>query len=415
MGRSALSPDRPTQVRELVGLFDVDPVEFTVEEWRRRNFNIYAELEGRGLIDAALVPEPAHRFLTETLIRDDNPAATDPQNAGHVRAQNENVLHYGLSAGVPRRCLTIALEAAFIHDLNKSVSAPLRRDRFAVRTGRGEVHPEMRSVAESVGLNHLGEETRARIDDTTRLLRGPLSVEIASAIDACIVHHGLGSSRFIQHLLDGDNEWWGAQFIDTKTGVRRLVHPAQSVLTLESVIHDLADSTQQMQGGVAWLSKYPGGFWRDSGRSYWQMISDPEPAQRSSIPMSLRHQIDVESETCRRIIADARLEGLIDEAEAELLVDALASAVRRTEAWIDDRRSTLSRSAGNTVYHDLAKLVGLASPARALGRLQDTGPESPGARDLEPLLAKSARRVDLGRTRDLARLIERSSRSRRRR
>ncbi len=202
MGRSALSSAssgpaarQPASTEALTTLFDDDPVEFTVEEWRARNLALYAELEVRGLIDPRVVSFQAHRFLTEALIREDNPAATDPQNAGHVRAQNENILHFGLALGVSRACLTLAMEAGCIHDLNKSVGAPLRRDRFAVRTGAGEVHPAMRTIAESVGLNHLGEGTRFFLHQATRLPSGALESDVARAIDACIVHHGLGSSR----------------------------------------------------------------------------------------------------------------------------------------------------------------------------------------------------------------------------
>lgn len=402
-----LSSRPPSRTEALVALFDDDPVHFTVEEWRRRNLEMYAELETRGLIDPAVVPFGAHRFLTEALIRDDNPAATDPQNAGHVRAQNENILHFGLSVGAPRTTLTIALEAGFIHDLNKSVSAPLRHDRWAVRTQLGAIHPEMRTVAESVGLNHLGEGTRASVIEATLLEEDPLPDEVAMAIDACIVHHGLGSSRFIRQLIDGDNEWWGGEFVDSQSGIRRLIHPAQPPLTLQSLLHDLADSSQQMEGGVAWLFKYPGGFWRDSGRSYWQMLSDPEHTG-SSIPMSLKVQIQVETETCRRIIRDAHLEGLIGDAEAGQLDLALKGVVRRTAAWIDDDPHRLSRPGGTTLYHDLARALG-TSPARVLSRLKDAGPSHPSASELEALLWSSARRVDLRRTRDLVRLIERAT------
>jgi hypothetical protein len=398
---------RPLARPDLVRLLDEDQLQFSMAEWRQRNLAIYTELVARGLCDPELVSPPAHRYLTESLIRDSNPAATDPQNAGHVRAQNENILHYGLWLRAPPDVLTVALEAGYIHDLNKAVSSPLRRDRWAVRSTSGVPHLRMRTLGESVALNHLGEGTRACLEQATRLEVGALSPDVAERIDRCIVHHGLGSSRFIQELLEGNNEWWGHEFVEPASGRRLLVHPPQPPLTLESVLHDLADSTQQMQGGLAWLAKYPAGFWRDVGRSYWEMLSQDAHSRGGGIPLSLRLQVDSESETCRRIIRDAELAGLIGAERGRALRAALASACRGTEAWIDDRAKTLAKTRAPTVYHDVGRALGI-SAARALARLKEVGPGSPGAAEIEPLLWASARRLDLQRVRALADLLIRA-------
>ncbi|MCC7385890.1 MAG: hypothetical protein IT384_28835 [Deltaproteobacteria bacterium] len=410
--RGGRSPSRSTfSASRLVALLDDDPIHYPVEQWRQRNVELYERLAQSGLVDASLVSMEAHRFLTDSLIHAANPAAIDPQNAGHVRAQNENILHYAISLGAPPATLTIALSAGFIHDLNKAVGVRLRRDRYAVREASGAVHPELRTVAESVGLNHLGDLTRAQLEAATRLERGALSREAAEAIDLCIVHHGLGSSRFIQRLIEGRNEWWGDEFVDSETGIRRLIHPANPPLTLESLLHDLADSTQQMQGGTAWLFKYPGGFWRDSRRSYWEMLSAAEPTPGAAIPMSLRQQIDVESETCRRLVREALLDGLISEAAAEALDQAVALARRGTERWIDDRPRTLAKPRAATLYHDIAQSIEL-SPREVHARLKDLTPEhSRGTKGrIEAAIWASARRLDTQRARELARLLQRAAR-----
>lgn len=387
-------------IKKLIALLD-DPVELTVARWRQRNVQLYDELAERGLIDPMIVSRSAHVFLTETLIHEDNPAAVDPQNAGHIRAQNENILHYALKTGAPSQTLTIALIAGFIHDLNKSVGDGLRQDRFAVRNAGGERVGEQTTVAMSVGLNHLGARTQRALREATRLEDQPLTRAIAASIDQCIVHHGLGSSMFIQRLVDGDNEWWGDEYVDSKGGRRKLIHPAQPKLTFQSVLHDVADSTQQMQGGVAWLQKYPYGFWTDSGRSLWAMLSGGADDEEGVIPLSLRRQIEVETETCRQIVLAGHESGLFDDEAARRLEAAIVTVTRPSREWIDDDAEHLARLDGTSVYHDVARARGIA-PEAAVELLHRTVEESA---ELETLLQASARAVDVRRARELAELI----------
>src|SRR5262245_18261914 len=87
-----------TNARALLDLLDDKVEEYTVHDWRQRNLRLVEVLAEMKLIDLDVVSKEAHRVLTELLIHVMNAAATDPQNAGHVRAQNENILHYGLTA-----------------------------------------------------------------------------------------------------------------------------------------------------------------------------------------------------------------------------------------------------------------------------------------------------------------------------
>lgn len=387
-------------------LLDDDPAHLTVGEWHDRNLELYAELVDRKLCDPRTVSLAAHRFLTDTLISPENPAATDPLNAGHVRAQNANVLHFGLAVGLAPSRLAVAIEAAFIHDLNKSVGDLLRQDRYAVRRRDGRQVERLETVATCVGLNHLGERTRAALHAATELPTGRLRDDVARAIDRCIVHHGLGSSRFIQRLVDGDNEWWGSEFVDSSSGARLLIHPPMPVLTLESLVHDLADSTQQMQGGVAWLLKYPEGFWRDAGLSYWQMFSDPGAEAGRGVAASLARQIVLETSTSKSLLVAAQSELELSPGETKALHLALERAVRPTRQWIDDRPERLSRPRGTSIYHDVARALG-GTPKQAKARLVKEGPGRP---ELDAVIWRSARALDLRRQRELARAIEAAER-----
>ncbi len=386
-----------------VELFDDDLGSYSLEAWRARNLAIYALLARQGLIDPKIVPEGAHRYLTDQLIHIRVGAANDPQNAGHVRAQNENVIHYALAAAASPATLTIALEAGFIHDLNKAFGEPLRADAYAVRDAHGRPLRVMSTMAQIVGLNHLGARTRGALDAATRLAQDPLSAEVAAAIDRCIIHHGLGSSRFIKDLVQGQNPWWGDEFVDTQTGAPRIIHPPQPPLTIESLIHDLADSTQQMQGGAAWLMKYPAGFWRASGRSFADMLSRPGTPE-DTVPMSLRHQIEVETDTCRQLIDQALDNALISPSAAERLRQAVDAAAESSRAWLDDRPQTLAGPA-QTAYHDLAQAWGVSAEQAHL-RLQNATPGTPEGDHAEELLWRSGRRLDRERAKDLARAVE---------
>jgi hypothetical protein len=390
----------------LLDLLDDKVEEYTVADWRNRNLKLTEMLQSMGILDREVVPKETHRALTEHVIHVLNGAAIDPQNAGHVRAQNENILHYGIAAGLDSRRLAVTLEAGFIHDLNKAMGEPLRQDRFAVRDHRGRTVPVMTTMAQIVGLNHLGDRTRSAILGATRLKQGAIAPEIAERIDLIIVHHGLGSSRFIQDLIDGKNSWWGEEFVDPETHKRKLVHPDQPPLTMESVIHDLADSTQQMQGGAAWLMKYPAGFWRASGRSLADMLGAREQEKAQDIPMSLRLQIAVETETCHGIIARALEENVIGPELSVPLIAAIEEAVESSVRWIEDSPDDLATKDGMSVYHDLGRALGVgADEARARMLRAEQG--TPERDDLDALVWESGRRVDLDRAKALtARIID---------
>jgi hypothetical protein len=391
---------------QLLQLFDDKVEEYTVSDWHARNLKLVEVLQTMGVLDREVVPQGTHRALTDHLIHVLNGAAIDPQNAGHVRAQNENVLHYGIAAGLDPQTLAIVLEAGLIHDLNKAVGEPLRQDDFGVRDHRGRLVPIMTTMAQIVGLNHLGERTRRAIDGATRLKSGKLAPEIARRIDLTIVHHGLGSSRFIQDLIDGKNSWWGEEFVEPETHKRKLVHPPQPPLTLESLINDLADSTQQMQGGAAWLLKYPAGFWRASGRSLADMISGREQGVDQDIPMSLRLQIAVETETCHAIIGQALDASIIGAELSVPLIAAIQEAIESSERWIEDSPEYLARKDGESVYHDVARALGI-SAEEARARMLQAEAGTPERDDLDALVFDSGRRVDLDRARALVkRLLE---------
>lgn len=393
---------------ELFALLDEDVAGYSLADWRARNLSLYDQLVRRGHLDPEIVPRGALEYLLQRLLHLRVGASTDPQNAGHVRAQNENVLHFGLRARVPRPVLTVALSAGFIHDLNKAFREPLRADEFAVRDGQGQVVPLMLTMAQIVGLNHLGDRTRRELLAATRLGEGALAPNVAQQIDRCIVHHGLGSSRFIRDLVDGHNAWWGDEFVDPTTGARKLVHPPQPELTLASVVHDLADSTQQMQGGVAWLMKYPAGYWRGLGRSYADMLTGRAEDRAASVPMSLTHQIEVEAATCREIVAAGEGAGVVDAAYAAAFARALDEAIAPSLAWVSADEAVLAAPEGETVYHDVAAALG-TSPLEARGRLEAAAPGTAEGDALEDVIWSSGRRLDSKRARLLTDLIAASA------
>ena len=376
-------------------LLDDDPSSFTLPDWRRRNVALYRVLVDRGLIEPAVVSLEAHEFLNNHLIRHRVGAANDTQNAGHVRAQNENIIHYALAIGAAADVVSISLQAGFIHDLNKAFGEPLRSDRYGPCDQRGRPIRAMTTMAQIVGLNHLGERTRRLLDRTTRLERAPLAPEVARAIDQCIVHHGLGSSQFIRNLVDGDNPWWGAEFVDPHTGIRRLLHPEPPPMTLATVLHDLADSTQQMQGGSAWLMKYPSGYWRASGRPYAAMLSAFDAGDHG-IRMSLAKQIEEESQTCLGIITEARAKGLLTVEQSQALHRAVDAAARPSIDWVSDDPGLLEEPHGVSAYHDVARALGI-SAVQAQEKLRNTLPGTPEGDRIEEALWSSGRRVDLRR------------------
>ena len=389
----------------LCELLDDDPSSFTIADWRHRNEALYQLLAKRGIIDSDTVSFHAHRYLNKHLIHHRVGAATDTQNAGHVRAQNENIVHYALAMRAPAPAVAVSLQAGFIHDLNKAFGEPLRGDRFAPCDQRGRPLRSMTTMAQIVGLNHLGDRTRRLLQRATELDRAPLQPEVAEQIDHCIIHHGLGSSQFIRNLVDGKNPWWGQEFVDPVSGVRRLLHPDPPPMTVSTVLHDLADSTQQMQGGAAWLMKYPAGYWRAAGRSYASMLSARIDAEDQGIQLSLAKQIEEETHTCRGIIEEARTGGLLDDQQRDALHGAIDEAAQPSIDWVCDEPGELEESDGVSAYHDVGRALGVTA-IEAQERLRTTIPGTPEGDRIEEALWASGRRLDLRRAEALAKAIE---------
>lgn len=361
---------------------------------------MYSVLVECGAVDPEVVSVPVVEFLVDRLVNARVGAALDLQNAGHIRAQNENVVYFGLCSGVGREALTIALVAGLIHDLNKAFRESLREDRFAVTDGDGRMLREMATEAQVVGLNHLGERTRRALQDATELPSDALAVEVAEAIDLCIVHHGLGASRFIRELIAGVNPWWGHEFVDPKTKARRLYHPPQPPLSVASVLHDLADSTQQMQAGLAWLMKYPVGYWSGSGRSFAEMLSG-SPGDDGPIPLSLRRQIEVETETSRAIIREGEAEALLSDREARRLFEALDRAMASSRRWVE---TPADGGVVGTVYAEVARVLGV-TVEETYAQMSRLGPGDVGTGPLEAAIWDVAKGLDSERAVTLADLI----------
>lgn len=378
---------------QTLALLDEDVAGYSLADWRARNLRLYDILVALGLLDPELVPRNTVSHLVHRLINLRVGACNDPQNAGHVRAQNENVLLFGIAADVPVRTLTLALVAGFVHDLNKAFREPLREDALAVGTGDGGRLALMSSLGQIVGLNHLGDRTRREFYAATRLSDGAIAPEIAHALDMVVVHHGLGSSQFIRDLIKGENAWWGSEFVDPSSGEAKIVHPAQPELTLESVVHDLADSAQQMQGGVAWLLKYPAGYWRASQRSYTQMLTGEPADATADVPMSLLGQIVVEEATCRDIIATGLKTGVVAPDQASAFERALAASIAPSKAWVNGDPEVLEDADGETVYHDVGRALGI-SAVEAKARLEHAAPGSSEGDEVEDLIWASGRKLD---------------------
>ncbi|MEL7369226.1 MAG: hypothetical protein AAFN74_09965, partial [Myxococcota bacterium] len=381
---------------DLRDALDDDPSSFTLDAWRRRNRVLFDVLADRALIDSTVVTAEAHDFLNRHLIHHRVGAANDTQNAGHVRAQNQNIVHYAVSIGAPPGDVSISLQAGFIHDLNKAFGEPLRSDRFAPYDQRGRPIRSMTTMAQIVGLNHLGERTRRALERATRLERSPLPLDVAEQIDHCIIHHGLGSSLFVRNLVDGDNPWWGPEFVDPSSGIRRVMHPEPPPMTLASVLHDLADSTQQMQGGSAWLMKYPSGYWRAAGRSYASMLSERHEAEDQGVQMSLAKQIQEETATCHGIIAQAQARGIVSGREQSSLMGAVQDAAQTSIDWVSDDPGVLEVPTGMSAYHDVGRFLGV-SALEAQVLLQNTMPGTADGDRIEEALWTSARRLDSDR------------------
>ena len=381
-------------------LLDDDVTRYTLADWRARNIELYAILSECCVVDPAVVSASVVQFLGNRLLNPRVGAALDLQNAGHIRAQNENVVYFGLFSGVDRQARTVAFVAGLIHDLNKAFREVLRTDAFAVTDSGGNVVREMTTEARIVGLNHLGDRTRRALEDATKLAHAPLDPEVAHQIDQCIVHHGLGSSRFVRDLVAGINPWWGHEFVDPKTSQRLLHHPPPPPLSLASILHDLADSTQQMQAGLAWLMKYPTGYWSTSGRSFREMLSGGS-ADDGPIPLSLRCQIEVELETSSAIVQKGREQSLLSDTEAERLLEALRLTVESSRRWI---RTPDGSDTSPTIYTEVAQILGL-SIEEAFERMTHMEPGAARSVELERAIWLAARKLDAERAKDLADLI----------
>lgn len=392
--------------RSLLELLDDDVTDYGLRDWRARNGRLFSILADMRLVDRSVVPQAVVEHLMNALINVRVGAANDPQNAGHVRAQNENVIHFSLAANVDSEITTVALVAGFVHDMNKSLGERLRRDEYAVTTTDGTRLDAMTTLAQLVGLNHLGDRTRAAIEHAVTEIPA-FDRSVGERVDRCIIHHGLGSSRFIRDLIEGNNPWWGHEFVDQESGAKKLVHPPQPPPTLESLVHDLADSAQQMQAGGAWLLKYPSGYWVDSGRSYGDMFSGESSSKESGpIPMSLKLQIAVETATCLDLIATAVRQEVIDAEMRIKLEGALDMAAAGSRAWVDDDPESLAREEGSSVYHDIGRERGI-SAAAAKKMLDETHVGTQQARDLDDLIWRSSRRVESERAQGLAARISR--------
>ncbi len=375
---------------------DGRPTASRIAAWRARGLDLWTAL---GPELEPHVPAEAVRALLDQLITSDNPACLDASNAAHVMAQNDNLIVLARWAEVPAETLAHALAAGLIHDLNKAVGEPLRQDAHAVLDRYGRRLTNVRTEAEAVGLNHYGERTRRAIAATEA--SGRLSGEAAREIDRCIVHHGLGSSRFIRALLRGRIGFGRAEFLD-EDGAPRFRLPPQPSPTLATVLHDLADSAQQMQAGCAWVQKYPLGYWRKSGATWAALLSGD--VEDGDVPVGLIGQLRVERATCRDILSGAVEAGILAGFTALRLERGVEALIEGGEAWADARPETLDLPGGDTVYHHVSQGLGLTA-ALARRRMERTRPgDDP---ELDGRILRSARSLDDGRARQLHAAITR--------
>lgn len=370
-------------------LSDLDWGVKRIEDWRRRGLDLWRAL---GPELGAHVPLSCVEALLSELIHRDNPACGDAANATHVMAQNDNLVVLARWAKAPPRDLAVALTAGFVHDLNKATGESLRADRYAVHDADGRRLKTMSTEALVVGLNHYGERTRRAI---ARRVDDGLAPDIGEAIDTCIVHHGLGSSRFIAGLVRGELGFGRDDFL-APSGEPRYVLPEQPALTLPSVLHDLADSVQQMQAGAAWVSKYPLGYWRTSGSSWFQLLSGD--GQGGDVPTGLEGQLRVELSTCQAILRRAIDAGIVNRSLALRLERGVEALVSGGRAWVDAREETLQLPRGETIYHQLAAALGgkSADACLLLERLRPG--DDP---NLDARILRAAQSLDAARARQL--------------
>ena len=366
-----------------------------IREWRQRGLDLWGAL--RSELSEEVVPWVAIEWLLNELINEGNPVCWDGSNAAHVMAQNDNLVVLARWSRASSEAFAIALAAGFIHDLNKARDEPLRQDRWCVREQSGRPLTCMSTEAEVVGLNHYGERTRAALETVVRL--GKLSPMAAEAIDHCILHHGLGSSRFIQQLVRG-RLGYGREDFMLDDGSERLVLPAQMQSSLSTVLHDLADSVQQMQAGAAWVAKYPLGYWRHTSASWVDLLSGD--AQTGDMPTGLMGQLRVEFATCQSILDEACYTGIISHSSRIRLKQGIEALTGMGRAWVDDRPETLIQPEAQTIYHQIGQFWGV-TPSTAYNRMGEVEPGQDEELDIQ--IVHVARVLDASRARLLRRLV----------
>jgi len=126
--------------------------------------------------------------------------------------------------------------------------------------------------------------------------------------------------------------------------------------------------------------------------------------------MSLKHQIRVESGTCKEIIASGLATGVITPEQATGLSEALEAAIAPSLGWVEDDAARLADPDGVTVYHDVARALSITT-LEARRRLQESAPGATDNEVIEDLIWRSARRLDSVRARDLTHVIHTASAS----
>lgn len=370
--------------------------EGSIDAWRRRGLDLWHAL-APGL--AAHVPTSAVERLLAEMIHARNPACADASNAAHVMAQNDNLIVLASWAEAPEDVLAVALTAGFIHDLNKAEGEELRGDQFGVRTQDGRPLERMTTEAEVVGLNHYGARTHRALQGLVE--DGLLLASTAARVDACIVHHGLGSSRFIRELVRGELGFGREDFL-TERGEARYLLPAQPSPTLATVLHDLADSVQQMQAGAAWVSKYPLGYWRSSGSTWLELLSGD--GKDGDVPTGLEGQLRTELSTCQGILREAIDTGIVNRARALRLERGVEGLVESGREWVDARRDALFLPRGKTIFHQ----IGSATAQPPIEVRAWLGRTRPGEDDeLDERILRAAQSLDSRRAHQLHEVVAR--------
>lgn len=362
----------------------------SIRAWRERGLDLWRAMPELHRV----ISVEGLKHLLEAILTEQNPACVDGGNAAHVMAQNDNVVVLGRWLEVDASSFAVALSAGMIHDLNKYQGAKLRTDRFSVRRPGGEKITSIQEAAEIIALNHYGERTRAVLSHLSTL--GLLNPSIAIKVDRVVVHHGLGSSGFVRDLVKGKIAQGRDIFVDG-FGRALLVVPEQPKLTLSSVLHDVADSVQQMQAGSAWIAKYPLGYWQTLGLTWFDHLSNNIEAE--GVPASLPSQLQVEQKNCSRILEQAMAEQVLKEAAALRFERALEALVSASREWIQSRPEVLALPRGRTVFHQVGQAFGIA-PSAAKDLLQT---QRPG---VNPRVDRAVLRACLALDDERARMLE---------